>query len=90
MDAEVVAWALLVLGVLVMVVLAALLGRHVRRLGRVRAAVLQLVDEPLAHRPERMRADLELRDLRAKQRALAAEIRGLEGVAAPIARGQAA
>ena len=39
MDAEVVAWALLVLGVLVMVVLAALLGRHVRRLGRVRAGV---------------------------------------------------
>jgi hypothetical protein len=34
MDAEVVAWALLVLGVLVMVVLAALLGRHVRRLAR--------------------------------------------------------
>ena len=39
MDAEVVAWALLVLGVLVMVVLAVLLGRHVRRLGRVRAGV---------------------------------------------------
>ena len=39
MDVEVVAWALLVLGVLVMVVLAALLGRHVRRLGRVRAGV---------------------------------------------------
>ena len=39
MDVEVVAWALLVLGVLVMVVLTALLGRHVRRLGRVRAGV---------------------------------------------------
>ncbi len=38
MDAEVWAWALLVLGVLVMVVLAALLGRHVRRLGRMRVA----------------------------------------------------
>lgn len=36
MDAEVWAWALLVLGVLVMVVLAALLGRHVRRLSRMR------------------------------------------------------
>jgi len=39
MDAEVVAWALLVLGVLLMVVLAVLLGRHVRRLSRVRAGV---------------------------------------------------
>lgn len=39
MGAEVVAWALLVLGVVVMVVLAALLGRHVRRLGRVRAGL---------------------------------------------------
>jgi hypothetical protein len=39
MDAETVAWALLVLGVLVMVVLTVLLGRHVRRLGRVRAGV---------------------------------------------------
>ena len=39
MDAEAVAWALLGLGVLVMVVLAVLLGRHVRRLGRVRAEV---------------------------------------------------
>jgi len=39
MDAELVAWALLVLGVVVMVVLALLLGRHVRRLGRERAVV---------------------------------------------------
>jgi hypothetical protein len=39
MSAETVAWALLVLGVLVMVVLALLLGRHVRRWGRVRAGV---------------------------------------------------
>jgi hypothetical protein len=39
MDAETVAWALLVVGALVMVVLAVLLGRHVRRLGRVRAGV---------------------------------------------------
>lgn len=37
MNAELVAWALLVLGVLVMVVLALLLGRHVRRLARERA-----------------------------------------------------
>ena len=37
MGVEAVAWALLVLGVVVMVVLALLLGRHVRRLGRVRA-----------------------------------------------------
>ena len=39
MDAELVAWALLVLGVVVMVVLALLLGRHVRRLDRERAVV---------------------------------------------------
>ena len=39
MDAEAVAWTLLVLGVLVMVVLALLLGRQVRRLGRERAGV---------------------------------------------------
>jgi hypothetical protein len=39
MGVEAVAWGLLVLGVLVMAVLAALLGRHVRRLGRVRAGV---------------------------------------------------
>ena len=39
MDAEMVAWALLVLGALGMVVLAVLLGRHVRRLGRERAGV---------------------------------------------------
>ena len=39
MDAETVAWALLVLGAVVMVVLAVLLGRHVRRLGRTRSAV---------------------------------------------------
>ena len=51
MDAEVVAWALLVLGVLVMVVLAALLGRHVRRLGRVRAGV----EADLAPRVARLR-----------------------------------
>jgi len=51
MDAEVVAWALLVLGVLVMVVLAALLSRHVRRLGRVRAGV----EADLAPRVARLR-----------------------------------
>ena len=39
MDAETVAWTLLVVGALVMVLLAVLLGRHVRRLGRVRSAV---------------------------------------------------
>ena len=39
MDAEAVAWTLLGLGVLMMVVLAVLLGRHVRRLGRMRAGV---------------------------------------------------
>jgi hypothetical protein len=39
MDAETVAWTLLVVGALVMVVLAVLLGRHVRRLGRTRSAV---------------------------------------------------
>jgi hypothetical protein len=39
MGAEVVAWVLLGLGVLVMVVLALQLGRHVRRLGRERAGV---------------------------------------------------
>jgi nitrogen fixation/metabolism regulation signal transduction histidine kinase len=39
MDAETVVWALLVLGAVVMVVLAALLGRHVRRLVRTRSAV---------------------------------------------------
>jgi len=38
MGAETVAWTLLVVGVLVMVVLAVLLGRHVRRLARVRSA----------------------------------------------------
>ena len=52
MDAEVVAWALLVLGVLVMVVLAVLLGRHVRRLGRVRAGV----EADIAPRVARLRA----------------------------------
>ncbi len=39
MDAETVVWALLVLGAVLMVVLAALLGRHVRRLVRTRSAV---------------------------------------------------
>jgi hypothetical protein len=39
MDVETVAWALLVLGALVMVVLAVVLGRHLRRLSRVRAGV---------------------------------------------------
>jgi nitrogen fixation/metabolism regulation signal transduction histidine kinase len=39
MDAETVVWALLVVGAVVMVVLAALLGRHVRRLVRTRSAV---------------------------------------------------
>jgi hypothetical protein len=39
MDAETVAWTLLVVGALVLIVLAVLLGRHVRRLGRTRAAV---------------------------------------------------
>ena len=39
MDAETVAWTLLVVGALVMVVLAVLLGRHVRRLGRTLSAV---------------------------------------------------
>jgi hypothetical protein len=39
MSAEVVAWVLLGLGVVAMVVLALLLGRHVRRLGRERAGV---------------------------------------------------
>jgi hypothetical protein len=39
MSAEVVAWVLLGLGVVVMLVLALLLGRHVRRLGRERAGV---------------------------------------------------
>ena len=39
MDAETVAWALLVLGALVMVVLGVVLGRHLRRLRRVRAGV---------------------------------------------------
>jgi hypothetical protein len=38
-DVETVAWALLVLGALVMVVLAVLLGRHVRRLGQARSGV---------------------------------------------------
>ena len=39
MDVETVAWALLVLGALVMIVLAVVLGRHLRRLSRVRAGV---------------------------------------------------
>ena len=39
MDADWVAWALLVLGVLVMVVLVLVLGKHVRRLGRERAGL---------------------------------------------------
>jgi hypothetical protein len=51
MGVEAVAWGLLVLGVLVMVVLAALLGRHVRRLGRVRAGV----EADLAPRVARLR-----------------------------------
>jgi len=51
MVAEVVVWALLVLAVLVLVVLAALLRRHVRRLGRVRAGV----EADLAPRVERLR-----------------------------------
>jgi hypothetical protein len=51
MGVEAVAWGLLVLGVLVMVVLAALLGRHVRRLGRVRAGV----EADLAPRLARLR-----------------------------------
>ena len=51
MGVEAVAWALLVLGVLVMVVLAVLLGRHVRRFGRVRAGV----EADLAPRVARLR-----------------------------------
>jgi hypothetical protein len=39
MDAELLTWALLALGVLVLVALAVLLGMHVRRLGRERAEV---------------------------------------------------
>lgn len=43
MNAELVAWALLVLGVLVVVVLVLLLGRHVRRLARERAEIVAAV-----------------------------------------------
>jgi hypothetical protein len=48
MDAELVAWALLVLGALVMIVLALLLGRHVRRLGRERAGVAAAITPRVA------------------------------------------
>ena len=51
MDAEAVAWTLLVAGVLVMVVLALLLGRQVRRLGRERASA----DADIAPRVARLR-----------------------------------
>jgi hypothetical protein len=50
-DVEWVAWALLVLGVLVMVVLALILARHLRRLGRVRAGL----EAAMAPRTARLR-----------------------------------